>query len=132
MVKHAETVNIYARMNEKDAKELSIQRTKNMHIASQISIFKLRHAYAHSLQSQVSKMADDDKLDSHKHRRKKAGTPEWSETCIGFWSKTYKEIPGKENEEQRRCRGISILHLNKVYDEIFDVNIVNISALLTI
>ena len=77
-------------------------------------------------------MADDDKLDSHKHRRKKAGTPEWSETCIGFWSKTYKEIPGKENEEQRRCRGISILHLNKVYDEIFDVNIVNISALLTI
>ena len=60
-------------------------------------------------------MADDDKLDSHKHRRKKAGTPEWSETCIGFWSKTYKEIPGKENEEQRRCRGISILHLNKVY-----------------
>ena len=69
-------------------------------------------------------MADDDKLDSHKHRRKKAGTPEWSETCIGFWSKTYKEIPGKENEEQRRCRGISILHLNKVYDEIFYVNIV--------
>lgn len=62
----------------------------------------------------ISKMADDDKLDSHKHRRKKAGTPEWSETCIGFWSKTYKEIPGKENEEQRRCRGISILHLNKV------------------
>ena len=60
-------------------------------------------------------MADDDKLDSHKHRRKKTGTPEWSETCIGFWSKTYKEIHGKENEEQRRCRGISILHLNKVY-----------------
>ena len=59
-------------------------------------------------------MADDDKLDSHKHRRKKAGTPEWSETCIGFWSKKHKEIPGKENEEQRRCRGISILHLNQV------------------
>ena len=60
-------------------------------------------------------MADDDKLDSHKHRRKKAGRPEWSESCIGFWSKTYKEIPNKENEEHKRCRGISILHLNKVY-----------------
>ncbi|XP_028394005.1 uncharacterized protein LOC114518242 [Dendronephthya gigantea] len=59
-------------------------------------------------------MADgDEKLDSHKHQRKKGGTPEWSETCIGFWSKTHKEIPSKENDDQRRCWGISILHLNK-------------------
>ena len=58
----------------------------------------------------------DDNLDSYKHRRKKpTGTPEWSETCIGIWTKQNKECSEKNQNEKKICRGISILHLNKVY-----------------
>ena len=63
------------------------------------------------------KMAEDDEKEtkeSQSQRKMKGEIPKWSETCIGFWSKDYKEIPGKDTEEKRRCRGISILRLNKV------------------
>lgn len=62
-------------------------------------------------------MAEDDEKEtkeSQSQRKMKGEIPKWSETCIGFWSKDYKEIPGKDPEEKRRCRGISILRLNKV------------------
>ena len=90
----------------------------------------MRKALRQTVLKEAKMADDDDKLDTHKHHRKKTGTPEWSETCIGFWSKTYKEIHGKENEEQRRCRGISILHLNKVYHSIHRaVNVLQISEI---
>lgn len=57
----------------------------------------------------------DDNLDSHKHRRKKpAGTPEWTETCLGIWTKNNKGSSGVGEDVKRKCTGISILHLNKV------------------